>query len=347
MSKDIDVSIEFTENDNKREYLSMTVVFGEEFIVVLGEPKNKVSWGEIVGDMNLQADLQDRLEGIDERVLAIENAAVKDVPVEDVIAELNRQDEGSQEYIRLFDTPANADGYKVTSVPFLALVKSTGQLLTAKIKIFYGLSENEVVEILPNNMIKYASAMKIVPKVTAFGEVNYVPSDSTFDRGEGFMAFDGDVVTIPDGAFTALQLTSMVLPDSVTTIGKAFNDITTDIALTIKESVVSIDGAFINSNNATITINKLQKTYTSAIFGPPSSTPSSATTLAYNVYINSVEEDYGDTLDTGVLFGQGVSKVTITYNVFTDNEYVKTKIAAKANSYTIFNMYHLDGSSWS
>lgn len=285
--------------------------------------------------------------GSQQSTIHVSPNATNDVSVEDVVAELNKQDAGSQEYIKLFDTPADADGYKVTSVPFLGLVKSTWQLLTAKAKILYGISGEEVVEILPNNMIKYASAMKIVPKVTAFGEVNYVPSDSTFDRGEGFMAFDGDVVTIPDGAFTALQLTSMVLPDSVTTIGKAFNDITTDIALTIKESVVSIDGAFINSNNATITINKLQKTYTSAIFGPPSSTPSSATTLAYNVYINSVEEDYGDTLDTGVLFGQGVSKVTITYNVFTDNEYVKTKIAAKANSYTIFNMYHLDGSSWS
>lgn len=269
-----------------------------------------------------------------------------DVPVEDVIAELNRKDEGTQEYIRLFDTPADADGYKVTSVPFLALVKSTGQLLTAKIKIFYGLSENEVVEILPNNIIKYA-ATEIVPKITTFGNVNYIPSESIFYRGEGFMVFDGDVVTIPDGAFTALQLTSMVLPDSVTTIGKAFNNITTGIALTVKESVVSIDGAFVNSNNATITINKLQKTYTRAIFGPPSSIPSVVTTLAYTVYINSVEEDYGDTLDTGVLFGKGVAKVTITYNVFTDNEYVKTKIAARADSYTIFNMFHLDGSSWS
>lgn len=274
------------------------------------------------------------------------NAAVKDVPVEDVIAELNRQDEGAQEYIRLFDTPADADGYKITSVPFLALVKSTGQLLTAKIKIFYGLSENEVVEILPNNIIKYA-AIEIAPKVSAFGDVNYIPSESIFDRGEGFMVFDGDVVTIPDGAFTALQLTSMVLPDSVTTIGKAFNDITTGIALTIKESVVSIDGAFINSNNATITINKLQKTYTSAIFGPPSTTTLINTKLAYTVYINSVEDDYGDTIDTGVLFEQGVAKVPITYNVFTDNDFVKTKIAAKADSYTIFNMYHLDGSAWS
>ena len=275
------------------------------------------------------------------------DAAVKDVLVEDVIAELNRKDAGSQEYIKLFDTPANADGYKVASVPFLALVKSTGQLLTANAKILYGISGNEVVEVQPNNIIKYASAMKMVPKVTAFGDVNYIPSESTFGAGEGAMSFDGDVVTIPDGAFTALQLTGMVLPDSVTTIGKAFNDITTGIALTIKESVVSIDGAFVNSNNATITINKLQKTYTSAIFGPPSSIPSSATTLAYTVYINSVEEDYGDTLDTGVLFGKGVAKVTITYNVFTDNEYVKTKIAARADSYTIFNMYHLDGSSWS
>lgn len=285
--------------------------------------------------------------GSQQSTVQVNPAYAGDVPVEDVIAELNRQDEGSQEYIRLFDTPADADGYKVTSVPFLGLVKSTGQLLSTRHKTFYGVSGNDVVEVQPNNIIKYASATKIIPKVTAFGDVNYIPSESTFNAGEGAMSFDGDVVTIPDGAFTALQLTSMVLPDSVTTIGKAFNDITTGIALTVKESVVSIDGAFVNSNNAVIKINKLQKTYTSAIFGPPSSTPSSATTLAYTVYINSVEEDYGDTIDTGVLFGKGVAKVTITYNVFTDNEYVKTKIAAKADSYTIFNMYHLDGSSWS
>jgi len=271
-----------------------------------------------------------------------------DVPVEDVIAELNRQDAGSQEYIRLFDTPADADGYKVTSVPFLALVKSTEQLLFASMQVLYKVEGSLVVErSSQNNIIAYNAISKIEPAVIVFGDVNYLASDSEFFAGAGTMVFDGDVVTIPDGAFTALQLTNMVLPDSVTTIGKAFNNITTGIALAVKESVVSIDGAFINSNNATITINKLQKTYTTAIFGPPSSTPTSATTLAYNVYINSVEEDYGDTLDTGVLFGQGVSKVTITYNVFTDNEYVKTKIAAKADSYTIFNMYHLDGSSWS
>lgn len=305
----------------------------------------KVSTGQQTITVTPQAGASINV-GSQQATVQVNPAYAGDVPVQDVVAELNRQDEGSQEYIKLFDTPADADGYKVTSVPFLALVKSTGQLLTAKIKIFYGLSENEVVEILPNNIIKYA-ATEIVPKITTFGNVNYIPSESIFDRGEGFMVFDGDVVTIPDGAFTALQLTSMVLPDSVTTIGKAFNDITTGIALTVKESVVSIDGAFINSNNATITINKLQKTYTSAIFGPPSTTPTIGTKLAYTVYINSVEEDYGDTLDTGVLFGQGVAKVTITYNVFTDNEYVKNKIAAKANSYTIFNMYHLDGSAWS
>ncbi len=285
--------------------------------------------------------------GSQQATVQVNPAYAGDVLVEDVMAELNRKDDGSQEYIKLFDTPANADGYKVTSVPFLALVKSTGQLLFTSVQVSYKVEGSLVVETLPNNIIAYSAISKIEPAVTVFGDVNYLASDSEFSVGAGTMSFDGDVVTIPDGAFTALQLTGMVLPDSVTTIGKAFNNITTGIALTVKESVVSIDGAFVNSNNATITINKLQKTYTSAIFGPPSSTPSSATTLAYTVYINSVEEDYGDTLDTGVLFGKGVAKVTITYNVFTDNEYVKTKIAARADSYTIFNMYHLDGSSWS
>lgn len=43
----------------------------------------------------------------------------------------------------------------------------------------------------------------------------------------------------------------------------------------------------------------------------------------------------------------GTSKTTKTWNIYVDHVALKDAIAAKADQYTIINLYHLDGTEWS
>lgn len=80
-----------------------------------------------------------------------------------------------------------------------------------------------------------------------------------------------------------------------------------------------------------------------------SSTPfdSSDAGTIYNLYFHSTDEEVSSEFQLGTFLGKGANKKTITNNVYTDSETLKTQALSAADSYTTVNVYKLDGGSWS
>ena len=98
---------------------------------------------------------------------------------------------------------------------------------------------------------------------------------------------------------------------------------------------------FNNDYTEKIIFNKLYSTYTNKIFP----TPNTNNTFTYNVEFN-ISEIPTDYNISSILPQYTGSKGTITYNIYTDYEPCKVQALALANSKTIVNVYHVDGTSW-
>ena len=149
-------------------------------------------------------------------------------------------------------------------------------------------------------------------------------------------------------------LTSITIPNSVTSIGgSAFSGCTGLTSLTIPDSVTNIEsdtidlifnGAF-GSISAKISFSKLYSTYTNKIFN--SSALSESVSWTYNVEFNISEIPTGYNISSMLpQASDNDEKVTITYNIYTDYEPCKDQALALANTKTIVNVYHIDGTPW-
>lgn len=113
----------------------------------------------------------------------------------------------------------------------------------------------------------------------------------------------------------------MVIPDSVTSIGQqAFGQI-----------------------SAKILFSKLYSTYTNKIF----LAPTTSTGITCNVEFNISEIPTGYNISSMLTSGPSQSnKGTITYNIYTDYAPCKDQALALADTKTIVNVYHIDGTPW-
>ena len=138
-------------------------------------------------------------------------------------------------YIKYFDNLDQTEGYEIREVPFSGYVKephlalfskSIGIIKQGKISygryIFYTTNNQEIAQPYSND----------------FG-ANLV--ENTYTNGQGMMVFDGDVTSIGDNAFSwCPSLTSIVIPDGVTSIGDAFTNCGSLTKITIPKGLSSL-----------------------------------------------------------------------------------------------------------
>ena len=182
-------------------------------------------------------------------------------------------------------------------------------------------------------------------------------------------------ITIPNSVtiiedyvfFNCSGLTSVTIPDSVTSIRKnafygcvslpvdnnlIYGNVDYKVLVNINTSEKTIftireetkliaSEIFTNKNTEKIIFNKLYSTYTNKIF----IIPFTDTTYTFNVEFN-ISEIPTDYNISSMLPQHTGPKGTITYNIYTDYEPCKVQALALANSKTIVNVYHIDGTSW-
>lgn len=107
-----------------------------------------------------------------------------------------------------------------------------------------GNAEEESEATIPNNEIWYTATAKIEPSELAdFGAtIESNEWDSTI--GKGVITFDGDVTSLDNAFLMCDKLTSVILPNSITSIGKqAFSGCTKLANINIPNGVKSIGGS--------------------------------------------------------------------------------------------------------
>ena len=107
----------------------------------------------------------------------------------------------------------------------------------------------------PKNVIYYTSNNGVVtPYASNVFGANIV--SNTYENGVGIITFDGGVTSIGNYAFNSTSLTSIEIPDSVTSVGNnAFAGCTSLTSVTIPDSVINIgSGAFNNCSSLTSVI---------------------------------------------------------------------------------------------
>ena len=139
----------------------------------------------------------------------------------------------------------------------------------------------------------------------------------------------------PYAFYNDTSITGVAIGNSVATIGaNAFNGCSNLTTVTIGDSVTTIGANCFSNTGSPITYyinsNKLSDVVLNA-------------TSVGNIYFNAYSED------TEVLFDltfAGNLKATLTFNIYTDNSILKEAALACVDTYTIVNVYHLDGSDW-
>ena len=181
--------------------------------------------------------------------------------------------------------------------------------------------------------------------VTPYKAISLAEIDTnTYSNGKGVIKFKTDVTRIGDEAFYMLtKLTSVTIPNSVTGIGiSAFYGCTGLTSVTIGNSVTSMGNSAFESISAKLSFTKLYSTYTNKIF----STPTTQTTHTYNVEFNISEIPTGYSISSMLPQVADGGKGTLTYNIYTDYVPCKDQALALANTKTIVNVYHIDGTPW-
>jgi len=167
-----------------------------------------------------------------------------------------------------------------------------------------------------------------------------------------------------------IQLCLSEIPGNVKTIGKsAFNgNYFEDTSLYINEGVESIgERAFstspglqevyfpstlkfigtgvldMNPDLQTITFAQINSGLTNALFNTKAQ--SGSVDITVNIESVAYGTFFGD-YDISSLLNKGTSKGTHKYSIFTDNQIIKEQMCVVRDSYTIVDIYHLDGTPW-
>lgn len=112
-------------------------------------------------------------------------------------------------------------------------------------------------------------------------------------------------------------------------------------SITIQNNVTNIRDRAFAYISAKVSFTELYSTYVNQIFA----TPTTNTTYTYNVEFN-ISEIPTDYNISSMLPQHTGNKGTITYNIYTDYEPCKDQALALANTKTIVNVYHIDGTPW-
>lgn len=111
-------------------------------------------------------------------------------------------------------------------------------------------------ETCPNNEIWYTSEDGIVVEPKSKTHFNAAIVSNTYSDGKGIIAFDSDLTSVGESAFSGCsRLTSITLPHSVTTIGyRAFYRCSGFISFTFPHSLTSIEGNAFNGCSCLISV---------------------------------------------------------------------------------------------
>jgi len=143
----------------------------------------------------------------------------------------------------------------VTEIDGESFTKSTSNAVVVERNTIKPMAAFEVeIEKIPNNQIWYTSSdgNVVQPRTTSDFGANII--SNTYENGKGIITFDGEITSIGGYAFYfCTSLTSITIPDSVTTIGGyAFTSLT---SITIPDSVTTIgEGAFSGCPLTSVTI---------------------------------------------------------------------------------------------
>lgn len=155
---------------------------------------------------------------------------------------------------------------------------------------------------IPNNTIYYTSTdgQVVTPSSTDFFGASIV--SNTYTNNQGIILFDGPVTNIVEYVFFGeTRLTSIILPSSVTGIGKRAFRITSITSVIIPSSVTNIgEGAFANTGLLCVIIPSSVTNISTGVFNYADlrsiTIPSSVTSIdreicSYNVSLSSIEVD--------------------------------------------------------
>ena len=196
---------------------------------------------------------------------------------------------------------------------------------------------NAIIETSTNIIVFGCKNTAIPNSVVSIGNMAFANCDSLTT-----ITIPNSVTSIGESAFNAAGLTSITIPNSVTSIGKyAFSSCAGLTSITIPDSVTSIGVSAFGDISAKLSFTKLYSTYTNKIFSTPIN---NTTTYTYNVEFNISEIPTNYNISS--MLPQPGNKGTITYNIYTDYVPCKDQALALANSKTIVNVYHIDGTSW-
>ena len=135
------------------------------------------------------------------------------------------------------------DGFtvEVACVDGSKMVKSSNKALSIERNHIQPMATMEFTPSVPNNQIWYTSSDGNVVKPHNTYALGANIISNTYNNGKGVITFDGNVTMIGEVAFYDCDLTSVTIPDSVTTIGyMAFRECTSLTNVTIPDSVTTI-----------------------------------------------------------------------------------------------------------
>lgn len=184
----------------------------------------------------------------------------------------------------------------------------------------------------PSQVIHYTTSDNSLLWISGEWSGNVV--SHSYENGEGIILFDAPITEIPQSAFTSSNLTSIRIPDGVTSIGDcAFNYCRSLRSITIPNSVTSIGGeAFYNCTSLTsITIPDSVTSIGSSAFEYCSSLtsitiPDSVTTIGDYAFdgcdgLTDVVIGNGVTSIGSCAFGECTGELTINNKIIIETDY--------------------------
>lgn len=213
---------------------------------------------------------------------------------------------GDENYTGVITTPTELDGVTITNL---------GDISTIATPLFGGCKASKLVisdgvtGVITNVFDSTTETVNIVLPSTypASTSSNYLIS-----------TYPHNIIIGQEGYIEYIWDTS--LPNSAFSCSKTLNSATTFV-FDIKSTITTIGDSALSISTAATTYSR-----------------------TFNIYFrqpNGVTVTFG----TNVI-SKGSNKSAATYNIYTDNEGIKTTMESYADNYTTINVYKLDGSNW-